>query len=162
MDDQADVERRVADLMATLDRPRLREGLAYWGSKRAGRRMPERRDIDPGEIPALLPWVMLVDVLRDPPDFRYRLIGTGVAARSARDHTGRLFSELPQIDRGGDLWREREAVVQGRLPRLARPPYVGDRVRSGRVSALYLPLSTGGEGVGMIMSIVEYDDERLL
>jgi hypothetical protein len=57
--------------------PIAREALAYWEGKLSGRPMPTRRDFDPVfEIPHLLPWIMLVDVLREPLDFRYRLIGT--------------------------------------------------------------------------------------
>src|SRR3954465_8270682 len=43
----------------------LEDALTYWESKRAGRRMPARRDLDPVlEIPNLLRWIILVDVLR--------------------------------------------------------------------------------------------------
>ncbi len=40
--------RRVSDL--------IEQGLDYWDSKRAGRRMPARRDIEPTEIHDLLPY----------------------------------------------------------------------------------------------------------
>jgi len=56
--------------------PIVFEALNYWESKLNGRRMPARRDFEPVfEIPHLLPWVILVDVLREPLDFRYRVIG---------------------------------------------------------------------------------------
>ena len=61
----------------------VQEALAYWESKRSGRRMPARRDFDPVfEVPRLLPWIVLVDVLHEPLDFRFRLIGSGIVDRS--------------------------------------------------------------------------------
>ena len=45
----------------------LVEFLEYWRGKCDGRAMPARADIDPLEIPRLLPYVYLVDVLDDPP-----------------------------------------------------------------------------------------------
>ena len=53
-----------------LSAPRLRQAFAYWRGKLAGRAMPARRDIDPVDVPTLLPYVMLVDVLPAPLDFR--------------------------------------------------------------------------------------------
>src|SRR5215469_5086608 len=61
----------------------------YWDGKRGGRMMPSRRDLDPSEIVKLLPHIYMVDVLRDPLRFRYRLIGTAICAFLGRDYTGR-------------------------------------------------------------------------
>ena len=74
------------------------------------------------EIPSLLPWVMLVDVLRQPLDFRYRLIGTGIAARARHDHTGCRFSDLSRAGSDSVVWKDRMAVVQTRAPKLTAPP----------------------------------------
>lgn len=57
---------------------RLRELLEYWRSKRGSRLMPARADIDPIEIPTLLPIIGLVDVLDGGARFRFRLLGTEV------------------------------------------------------------------------------------
>jgi hypothetical protein len=95
----------------------LQDALTYWENKRAGRRMPARRDLDPVfEIPTLLRWIILVDVLRDPLDFRYRLIGSGVVDRSRRNYTGKLFSELAHIGPDSLLWKQRAAVVEKAAP----------------------------------------------
>ena len=135
----------------------VHEALTYWESKLAGRRMPSRRDFDPVfEIPALLPWVMLVDVLRDPPDFRYRLIGTGIASRSRRDHTGHLFSELSRTGPDSVVWKDRIAVVETRAPKLTAPAYIGkDKLIQG-VAGIHLPLSSDGGMVDMIFTFVAY------
>ena len=36
----------------------------YWRSKLRGQLMPARRDLDPSEIPQLLPYLILTDVLQ--------------------------------------------------------------------------------------------------
>jgi hypothetical protein len=138
--------------------PDLAAALAYWEGKRAGRLMPARRDLDPLlEIPRLLPWVMLTDVLRDPFDFRYRLIGSGVVNRSRRDFTGRRFSEMPQAGPDSRIWRDRAIVVESRTPKLGDPPYIGGREDVSGVRALHMPLATEDETtVAMIFTVVSY------
>jgi hypothetical protein len=135
----------------------VQEALVYWESKCAGRRMPARRDLDPVfEIPSLLPWVMLVDVLRQPLDFRYRLIGTGIAARARHDHTGCRFSDLSRAGSDSVVWKDRMAVVQTRAPKLTTPPYIGRDNRIQGVCGIHLPLSSDGEAVDMILTAVAY------
>src|SRR5260370_37561181 len=60
----------------------------YWLAKRADRSMPVRRDINPGDIPALLPYLMIVDKVDD--RFRYRLVGIATAREIGHDPTGSL------------------------------------------------------------------------
>ena len=143
---------------ATLP-PVLCDLFTYWNRIRGDRAMPARRDLDPLDIPALLPWVLLTDVRRDPLDFRYRLIGTAVAERSRRDYTGRHFSELPHTRPDSIVWQVRAAVVETRRPQWALAPYTGTtqglNVKS--VSGIYLPLSADGETVDMILSGAAYE-----
>ena len=72
----------------------LEKVLAYWDGKRKGRRWPARPDIDPAEIKPLLPYIMLVDISRDPLRVRYRLVGTEIVRVSHFDFTGRYLDEL--------------------------------------------------------------------
>jgi hypothetical protein len=135
----------------------VRAALTYWEGKLEGRRMPARRDIDPVlEIPGLLPWIILVDVLRDPLDFRYRVIGTGVVERTRRDYTGACLSELTHVERDGPLWIDRIAVIETRAPRLTAPSYTGGDNTVQNVSGVHLPLSGDGDHVNMILTFVAY------
>ncbi|HET8726280.1 MAG TPA: PAS domain-containing protein [Alphaproteobacteria bacterium] len=140
-----------------LSSPRLRQAYAYWDGKRLGRRMPARRDLDPLDIPTLLPNVMLLDVLSDPLDFRYRLIGTEVRSRFHRDYTGVRLSELPDKGRGSIVWQNSEQVVISKAPFSRMPPYVGpdEYVRGGE--NLLLPLSDDDETVNMIFQVIEFE-----
>ena len=64
----------------------LNEFLSYWDSIRHGKSMPGRQDIDPGDIPAMLPFVFLVDVVDEGDDFRYRLVGTDIVRNTKMDY----------------------------------------------------------------------------
>lgn len=140
-----------------LSAPRLREAFHYWQSKLAGRAMPLRRDIDPVEIPKLLPYLMLLDVLREPPDFRYRLIGTELCNISRRDYTGKRFSEVDGKGRGSVVWDNCEEVVRAKAPFSRCPPYVGPDKHLRQCENILLPLSEDGREVNMILQIVSFE-----
>jgi len=72
---------------------RLVRFATYWNECRDSRAAPRREDIDPLDIPDLLPTMTLIDVLWEPMRFRYRLIGTAVTEYFGRDSTGRFVDE---------------------------------------------------------------------
>ena len=135
---------------------RFAEALSYWDSKRRGRLMPSRRDIDPLEIPSLLRNVVLVDVRHDPLDFRYRLLGTAVVARVACDYTGRRFMDLPHQRPGSQVWDTAVRLVEERRPLFSAIPYVGGDPAVRDYQDLYMPLSDDGETVNMIFGLIEF------
>lgn len=140
-----------------LHAERLRTAFAYWDAKRNGHLMPSRSDIDPVEIPALLPYVMLIDVLSGPLDFRYRLIGTAARNISRRDYTGLRFSELPGKGKDSELWRGCEEVVRSRAPYSHKPPYVGSDAFVRNCENVILPLSDDGADVTTILKVISFD-----
>jgi hypothetical protein len=79
--------------------PLLRQLHDYWQSKRAGRDIPDRRDIDPLEMKELLPNILISEPAFYPFRIRYRLVGTRVVRVSGIDFTGRYLDELlrPEI-----------------------------------------------------------------
>lgn len=79
--------------MSGLIDPRLVRLLGYWVERRGVRTAPRRADIDPLDIPDLLPILNLLDVLHDPLRFRHRLVGTEVVQALGRDATGRFVGE---------------------------------------------------------------------
>lgn len=134
----------------------LRDVLAYWEQCRGQRRMPARKDLNPFDIPALLPRVMLVDVLRDPLDFRYRLIGTGVTQRLAYDYTGARFSELAHQKPPSVIYDVANAVLQARRPGLSEVPYMGPDRLTRHATMLLLPLGDVDEVVNMLFFGVDF------
>lgn len=76
----------------TIDHPTLAPLLAYWQTKRGARALPARRDIDPLEIaPALLPHLLLADLLDRGTRARFRLVGTVAVKRLGFDPTGKYL-----------------------------------------------------------------------
>jgi hypothetical protein len=73
----------------------FRPGLEYWRSL-ASQGLPNRHDIDPVDIPDLLPNIMLLDVLPGGSDFRYRLAGTAVEHNFGKSIKGLILSEIVQ------------------------------------------------------------------
>jgi hypothetical protein len=141
--------------------PVLLQGYDYWNSRRGSRAMPARADLDPAEMKAILPHIVLTDVLRDespdwPLDFRYRLLGTAVEDHMSRRFTGLRLSELPQQQPGSQMWQNFSEVVELRQPRFHRVPYVGPHRDFLSLIDLVLPLSEDGQDVTMLLSLVDF------
>ncbi len=138
----------------------LRQGYRYWDSKRAGRAMPARADIDPAEIKALLPHVVLIDVLRDsdfgPLDFRYRLLGSAVEAHLSQRYTGQKMSEIPHQRSPSRLWSNFQAVAVSGQPLVTQVPYIGPHKDFLAAQDLITPLATDGRKVDMLLNFVDF------
>jgi hypothetical protein len=117
--------------------------------------MPRRADLDPTEIPKLLPDVMLVDV---PPSgrYRYRLIGTGNAQAHGVNATGRYLDEvLP-----GAEYKNHVIALYDECVHTGRALYSECLFMSPRGEAperhtkvLFLPLAEDGATVNMVFVV---------
>jgi hypothetical protein len=100
----------VADTGPVFRSLRAEKLYQYWQTRRAGA-LPQRADIDPAEIKSLLPYVLIVDIHRDPFRVYYRLVGTAVAHFSGLDFTGTFLDELAfDICATDDLHRAYKSV----------------------------------------------------
>jgi hypothetical protein len=135
--------------------PRLADALAYWRGKRGSRAMPGRADIDPVEIPKLLPHVMLVDVL-GPGSYRYRLIGSENANEHGINATGLSLDQVltPPEYRAHVLGLYDECVA-ARRPLYSESLFLSPQGQSveRHTKVLFLPLSDDGETVGIVFVI---------
>jgi hypothetical protein len=122
----------------------------YWDMKRAGRRMPLRRDIEPGEIPRLLPHVQLVERVEGQ-GFRYRLTGSAIAQGYGFDATGKFTQEILTPTRHRVASRHYSIVFDSARPLFARNRYVKGSFMLVMISRIILPLSLDGESVGMLL-----------
>ena len=143
---------------------RLQEAYDYWCRIGAGRSMPRRRDLDPTDIPRLLPHVMLVDV--DGGRYRYRLIGTANAQEHGMNATGLYVDDVlkgPEY-RGHALRLYDETVHSGRpvySESLFLSPSGGAIER--HTKALFMPLSEDGSAVTQVLvaQIFLYLDQKV-
>lgn len=154
----------IENIESPITDPRLQEGFDYWRRKAAsaGRAMPARRDIDPGEIPRLLPDVMLVDVLPGG-RYRYRLIGTANTDAHGINASGRYLDEvLPGPDYRDHVIGLYDECVRSRRPLYSESLFIspGSRVAERHTKVLFMPLAEDGETVNivMVMQVFFYAD----
>jgi hypothetical protein len=113
--------------------------------------MPARSDIDPADIPALLPNISMVHKVDG--TFRFRLVGSAIVQQFGRDLTGNVV--------GSHVSNSRETVaalqaIGEHIFATARPVFATGQheTKPGafhHISTLLLPLSNGGRGVSMII-----------
>lgn len=78
----------------TIGHSGLIQLLNYWREKRGERPAPRPSEIDPLEMRFILGYAMLLEVLDDGADFRYRLFGSGIAERFGAEMTGKRLSDM--------------------------------------------------------------------
>jgi hypothetical protein len=117
--------------------------------------MPSRADIDPTEIPKLLPDVMLVERL-DNGRYRYRLIGTENTRAHGLNATGRFLDEvLPGPDYAAHVLRLYDECVENRRALYSECLFFSPtRHQPERhTKVVFLPLSNDGTTVNMVFVI---------
>lgn len=143
-------------LPAGCDEPALTSLLNYWQSRSRGGLLPGRRDIDPLDFPpALLPQLLLFDVVRAPDRlrFRFRVAGTAFGKLIGRDVTGQIFDEIAPPDRTDPVNAALTAIAES-----GRPGYLAGRLtlRSDtfeQVRRLGVPLAADGRRVDMVLGM---------
>jgi hypothetical protein len=123
----------------------------YWLAERRFRSMPARSDINPADIPALLPYLIIVDKIDD--RLRYRLVGTAAVQEIGRDPTGSIVGSNASTPESAAAAR----AIHERVFTTAHPVFAtGEfKVTSGAIinmSLLTLPLSDDGRDVNMAVS----------
>lgn len=122
----------------------------YWGAKRGLRSMPRRIDIDPMEIPPLLPHLLLIE-LNEEKRFRYRLVGTAIVETYGEELTGRFVDELFTPPRRAIAMRHYTLGFESARPIAVRNRYVNARGTELIATRVMLPLSEDGVAVNMLL-----------
>lgn len=109
----------IYDSAADLQSRDIAELHDYWRSKLAGRAMPRPSDVDPAEVPGLLPCLVMADYSGNPFRVRYTLLGATQVHYSGEDFTGRFLDELNWSEKGlvaevHEMTRRTRAPVFGR------------------------------------------------
>lgn len=142
---------QIADLFQEgIRHPELRRLYDYWKARRGGRRYPGRLDIDPVDIKYALGNVSLVEVVGDPPRFRWRLVGSQLAHRLGNDMTNQWVDEYPNQGYREYLIGSYHKILKTGEPTLA----LNERDIEGkprRFEVLRLPLAEDGQTINMIL-----------
>jgi hypothetical protein len=147
------------DVLAAIEDDCLRGLYLYWEEKRAGRRFPARRDIDPLDLAFILGYLVLLDVTHDPLRFRFRLHGTMIVDQVRCDMTGKYLEEYPQSDYRPFLEKVWGDTVRRRAPTHGFYDQTIDN-RTRRFESLRLPLSSDGTIIDMLLVAARYRQEE--
>lgn len=147
-----------------LDEPLLAELYSYWSARRRGREVPARADIDPVDIPQLLPHLTLTEMV--PAEtargfrIRYRLAGTEIESHFGCPLTNRYLDELVAgafVDFAMDL---HERVRADKEPVYTEVLFGSDGADPLQVKRLMLPLSEDGERINLMLAGVVFIDSN--
>jgi hypothetical protein len=132
--------------------PQTRAFFAYWESKRLGRVMPARRDLDPIEMKAWLPGIQLIDVFENPRRLVYRLVGQVEVEMRGFSHAGYNVEEAFFAVSKEDALCNYNLVIDSQTMVYDWARYA---TRSGFQTSqetIFLPLSDDGHQVNMVIT----------
>ena len=137
--------------------PRLRAFQAYWRGLAPEGVVAAYSAFDVVRVPRdLLPFLILLDVIEDGRDFRYRVVGTGVVDAIGRDFTGETVSEYRHRHEPAAVAEGYRQVCARRAPDL----YTGTLESVGkefiRYERLALPLAGDDGAVAYILACFEF------
>ncbi len=127
----------------------------YWLSRRSGRRLPGRRDIDPVDLPRNLSTLLLIDGVGEGGRYRFRLVGTMLSRLMVRDPTNRHLDQVlegAELDGLDDLLSH---VALHREPLAVSGHLVWGSGWNVPVDWMFLPLASDGGTVDIIMACVD-------
>lgn len=128
----------------------------WWRGKGGPSIVPDRSAVDPLELKALLPNILLAEVEHDPFRIRYRLQGTKVTDITGIDLTGHYLDELLSAE-PDQPWQEHYLKVY----RTRRPLFGSTtvpRTTGGTVDYEFgiFPLRRGGDRVEQFIALEDY------
>jgi len=140
--------------------PRFQELATYLAAKAPNGKLPGRQHVDPVEIPKLLPYLSLVDVVREAGRLRYRfrLVGTDVVAKTATDMTGKWVEDAFPAEAATAIVRAYDGVVATLTPHhWATVMSVPGREHI-RFERIVFPLASDGETIDMLIGVYAFAD----
>ena len=147
-----DMLTRAGVAEGTVGSSPLHQLYKYWRSKCSGGRIPSRADILPEEMPHLLPYVMLHDVVRENDVYRFkaRLIGTHIVDVCGSNPTGRYIDEYRRPEDYEKIYETLASVVTTKAPRYGVVPVHREEGYFLDFEVITMPLSYDGEQVDML------------
>ena len=134
----------------------LRELHDCWDGKRAGRAMASRSDIDPLDIPRILPNLLLFDVQAESRRFKARLVGTAIVDLYGADYTGRYLDEIELGGGREQILKDYETCLELRRPAISNGLFWNLRDAQLRIERLILPLSDDQEEANMLLAGIAF------
>ncbi len=154
-------DNKPAEIYTTVPPPdcdaRVRKLYDHWLSLHSpGAGLPGRQHFDPAAIPALLPWVWMMDVQRQPLRFKHRLVGTEHVRAMGRDFTGVWLDEAYPLFLTSPAYPQFVAAAGGQVGYRRGPPVFHLSKDYLLMERLLLPLAQNGRDVDVILAITVY------
>lgn len=131
-----------------------------WLAKRGDKLAPSRAAFDPAELRAILPRLLMIDVVQDPLDFRYRLAGTMTYELHGQELTGKSITALRPPEFVATLWADLRELAETAQPQLVLLDFTNQEGYHRVYHVLRLPLSSDGKTIDIILVLVDYGMER--
>jgi hypothetical protein len=144
-------------------KPLLSAVYEYCATRRGGRAMPRRADIDPVDLPRfVLPQLMLLDVFEGGARFRWRLAGTEVVNRFGRDATGHFDEEVLSGKYLAFFSSLIHHVCRCQVPVYSHAVFSWEQGRSMTSGRLLVPLGDEATGVTQILGAHDFGAKSAL
>ena len=142
---------------------KLKQLLKYWTTISPDHRLPARTNIDPIQIPALLPNVMLVDVEQPATRFRFRLVGSAIVKLLGKDCKGSYVDEIRLSDEEDleDILADYLAVLTTSAPICKRRSVMTADNRQFLYERLLLPLASDGTMIDCLLGGVYFEEQPI-
>lgn len=144
-----------------FDEPNYQICYEYWLRLKGDRRSPRWRDWDWFELPMrLIPYLLVVDVKRDPLDFVYRFWGTASVEMHGKDFTGLSISQIRNAATAKLTRAQYEEVVSyHEAVGSAYTVQAGEDGLPYVQTSLRMPFSDDGERVSQIATYVDWSSD---
>lgn len=135
--------------------PKAARLLEAWHAWRGDGSIPERSDVDPVDIPDLLPNLFLLDVEEN--DFRFRLVGEQISKRYANRLKGKCIGEVMSGAGLDETLYEHRRCAEDRQAAMvwqSRDLASADDLRA--YTRLILPLGSAGPRASHIIGVMDF------
>lgn len=139
------------------DDPILGPAYNYWRGKCRDGVLPRRRDIDPTEIPRLLPHLLITELVDGGTRLRYRLAGTAVVAAYGGELTGKHCDEVCSPERRASIVAQYRLICERKRPLLLRHRYLSSSQVPLVCHRLVMPLSEDGKTVSQFVAALRFE-----
>ncbi len=133
----------MAERIPFSDEPALDAVARYWSRKRRDRRMPDRREIDPLDLPPSIWPNLLITEPGGPGIWRYRLVGSAHVERYGTDFTGKTLHDIMQGSYREYMTHIYDAAFQDVVPVYSESVFRWDAEGFAMTRRLMLPLCQG-------------------
>jgi PAS domain len=124
----------------------------WWHSQCANGELPQC--VDFSALASVAMACVVLDVSRNPDDFRYRFIGSRVDEFMSASYTGLYMSVIAGQGQGSQIWSACEKVRDTQVPLSSDVPYIGPVKELVNAEDIILPLAdTPGEVTQLLVGI---------